>query len=286
MKRTRQLSSNATLRAARERFWKRTGAEIAAGVREDTFADVRTIERHRKIPYLALRSLPIRLSGAYAFNTELRAQNDAGTRGNSPQRCGVSTTMMNRSRHLLRWWTVVGISALVCVAVALLAANLFPDQTWNALNKVRELGDSSLLFTPKVPPNPHSNSGSGMPQYGDPIVARLATVDRFAFGGIGVAGVTSQGERDYELLLSRPSALALFEELYREGNLQGKSYALVGIHRLDPAQFKELAAPLHGSIDEVITQSGCIVGREPFREVVRRIEKEQVVVKFGFPPRK
>ena len=39
MKQTRQGASNATLRAARERYWKQTGAEIAAGVREDTFAE-------------------------------------------------------------------------------------------------------------------------------------------------------------------------------------------------------------------------------------------------------
>jgi hypothetical protein len=39
MRRTNQLASSARLRAARERFWKRTGAEITAGVRENTFAE-------------------------------------------------------------------------------------------------------------------------------------------------------------------------------------------------------------------------------------------------------
>jgi len=34
---------------------------------------------------------------------------------------------------------------------------------------------------------------------------RLAKVERFAFGGVGYAGQISQGQKDYEIILSRPS---------------------------------------------------------------------------------
>ncbi len=39
MRQTKRAVSDATLRAARERYWKRTGSEIDAGLRENTFAE-------------------------------------------------------------------------------------------------------------------------------------------------------------------------------------------------------------------------------------------------------
>ena len=74
-------------------------------------------------------------------------------------------------------------------------------------------------------------------QSGEPVdlpFERLANIDRFAFGGIGYAGLTSQGEKDYKLILARPSAMADFERLLSSGNSQAKSYALVGIRFLIP----------------------------------------------------
>lgn len=105
----------------------------------------------------------------------------------------------------------------------------------------------------------------------DPVIIRLAKVDRFAFGGTGYAGVMSQGEKDYRVVLSRPSAETDFEELFAVGNPQGKSYALVGIRTLDPGRFKKVSAPLRDSGEEVVTQSGCIMYHEPLGVVLRRI---------------
>jgi hypothetical protein len=56
----------------------------------------------------------------------------------------------------------------------------------------------------------------------DPIVDRMAEVNLFAFGGVGFAGVISEGERDYRLILSRPSAQADFEKLFAVGTLEAK----------------------------------------------------------------
>jgi hypothetical protein len=36
-------------------------------------------------------------------------------------------------------------------------------------------------------------------------IERLAKVEYFAFGGMGHAGVRSQGDKDFRLILSRPS---------------------------------------------------------------------------------
>jgi hypothetical protein len=56
----------------------------------------------------------------------------------------------------------------------------------------------------------------------DSTIERLAKVDRFAFGGIGFAGITSQGEKDYKLVFSRSSAMADFERLLSIGKSTSK----------------------------------------------------------------
>lgn len=109
----------------------------------------------------------------------------------------------------------------------------------------------------------------------DPAFSRLVHVDRFAFGGIGYAGVISQGEKDYKNILARRSALEQFERVLSEGNPQGKSYALVGIRKLNPGRFEELSRSLRGSKEMVTTEHGCIELRESMRAVVEQIKKDQ-----------
>lgn len=106
----------------------------------------------------------------------------------------------------------------------------------------------------------------------DATLERLAKVSTFAFGGVGFAGVTSLGEKDYKVILSRPSALADFEKLFSSGNLMAKCYALVGIRKLSPGRFEELAKPLRASRDKVMTMHGCIVASEPLGAIVGQIE--------------
>ena len=72
------------------------------------------------------------------------------------------------------------------------------------------------------------------------------------------------GEKDFRTVLGRSSALADFEKLFTERNLQGKSYALVGIHKLNPARFKELARPLKDSTERVNIMEGCLIFHESF----------------------
>ncbi len=105
----------------------------------------------------------------------------------------------------------------------------------------------------------------------DPVLDRLAKIDRFAFGGTGYAGVISEGQKDYRRILSRPSAEADFEKLLAVGNAQAKSYALVGIHTLAPGRFKQLSRALRDPTGEVVTQSGCIVDRQSFRAILKQI---------------
>jgi hypothetical protein len=94
----------------------------------------------------------------------------------------------------------------------------------------------------------------------------------FAFGPTGYVGVISVGEKNYKLILSRPSAEADFERLVSTGNPQAKSYALVGIRVINPNRFKELSTSLRDSEEEVTTQSGCIVSNETLGKLLKRIE--------------
>jgi len=107
----------------------------------------------------------------------------------------------------------------------------------------------------------------------DAAVNRLSTVDRFAFGGVGYAGVTSKGETDFKIVLGQPKLTALnaFERLYAIGNPQGKAYALSGLKKLAPERFAELAATLAKSTEEVEVMRGCIVSHEPLPEVAKHI---------------
>jgi hypothetical protein len=106
----------------------------------------------------------------------------------------------------------------------------------------------------------------------DAVLDRLSKVERFAFGPTGYAGVTSAGERDFTTVLGRGSALTDFEKLLAEGNLQAKSYALVGIHKLNPTRFEQLARPLRDSKERVTTMKGCIISHEPLALVLKQIE--------------
>src|SRR5437016_13946888 len=80
----------------------------------------------------------------------------------------------------------------------------------------------------------------------DTALNRLSTVEQFAFGGVGYAGVTSKGETDFKFVLAqpKPTALKAFERLYAIGNPQGKSYALSGLKRLAPERFAQHVAQL------------------------------------------
>ncbi len=118
--------------------------------------------------------------------------------------------------------------------------------------------------------------GSGFTQSpADSAVKSLLNEERFAFGGVGVAGRTSQGEIDFRAVLSLPSpdALAAFESLFATGSPEAKAYALSGIRKLDLHKFQELLAVARESTDKVAVMRGCIITQEPLRDVAKKIDR-------------
>ena len=101
---------------------------------------------------------------------------------------------------------------------------------------------------------------------------RLARSGVFAFGGVGFAGVTSQGEKDYRAIMARPTALADFEKILATGSYPAKAYALVGIHILDEKRYKELSAPMHKDPALMTIMQGCVMSRVSFLAVLERID--------------
>lgn len=105
-------------------------------------------------------------------------------------------------------------------------------------------------------------------------VKSLSKTSVFAFGGVGFAGVTSQGEKDFRTVVHQPPnvALATFEEIYAAGNPEAKGYALAGIRKLDEKRFTELLHSLDGSKEPVITMRGCIMEKQTMGDVAKEIE--------------
>jgi hypothetical protein len=105
----------------------------------------------------------------------------------------------------------------------------------------------------------------------DSVISRLARADSFAFGGIGFALAPSQGETDYRIILSRPSAAVDFDRVFTIGNVQAKCYALVGLRQVDPRRFELLAANSRSSRTQVAVTRGCATFEYPLAEIVDRI---------------
>ena len=99
----------------------------------------------------------------------------------------------------------------------------------------------------------------------------LAEVQEFAFGGVGVAGIESQGERFFREAMQRDDALSLLKNVLRNGTSAGKLYALCGIRLLAEKEFSAAAAPLLKSSETVTTIHGCALATEPVAMVARQI---------------
>jgi len=101
--------------------------------------------------------------------------------------------------------------------------------------------------------------------------AKLDNVDVFAFGGVGIVGSISPGEKSYREVLSAPDALKQFQATLEHGKPAAQLYALCGIHRLAPATFEDAARTLRRQNPEVSFMAGCIMSHEPAAGIIQKI---------------
>ena len=106
----------------------------------------------------------------------------------------------------------------------------------------------------------------------DPFITHMAQTVTFAFGGVGIAGVTSQGEKDYKTIFARPTARADFEKVFADGTPAAQCYALAALFQLDRAKYRKLADVLRASNKTVTMMQGCIMTSEQAKFVLTLIE--------------
>jgi hypothetical protein len=101
----------------------------------------------------------------------------------------------------------------------------------------------------------------------------LQSAGSFALGGIGVAGTMSAGERALREVLKQPDAVARLEALLPNASPAGILYALLGLRIRDRAAY-ERALEKYRSTEAIVgTARGCMLSREPFRDLVKEIER-------------
>ena len=103
-------------------------------------------------------------------------------------------------------------------------------------------------------------------------VRDLAAAKSVAFGGVGVAGLMSEGERNLRAVLERPDASQQLQAALAHATPAGTLYILVGLRRCDRAAYQKVFDSVARSSDEVEVVRGCMISKEPFRQVLSQIQ--------------
>src|SRR5262249_42320651 len=101
---------------------------------------------------------------------------------------------------------------------------------------------------------------------------QLLSIKSFAFGGVGYAGTTSQGELCFRALASSTNALQMFRAALTKGTTAGQLYALCGLRRLAPKDFDTAASPIIAANKTVTEWQGCLVCGQQASNIVARIK--------------
>ncbi|MBK8001675.1 MAG: hypothetical protein IPK15_23965 [Verrucomicrobia bacterium] len=104
-------------------------------------------------------------------------------------------------------------------------------------------------------------------------VTQLAKVDTFSFGGVGYAGSIPEREDWFFTILSSRHSERLFRELFEQGTIEARLYALAGLHVTDKGGFRECAARFTREGARVQTQGGCIASDCTTTEAVTAVER-------------
>jgi hypothetical protein len=112
----------------------------------------------------------------------------------------------------------------------------------------------------------------------------LAAAKSFAFGGVGVAGLMSAGERNLRAVLQRPDASQQLQAALAHATPAGKLYILVGLRRCDRAAYQKVFGSLARPNDDVEVARGCMISQEPFRQLLSQIQEGRFDDFLSRPP--
>jgi hypothetical protein len=130
-------------------------------------------------------------------------------------------------------------------------------------------------------------------QFGDSLAAAsqnsaardLAAAKLFAFGGVGAAGIMSQGERNLRAVLGQSDASQQLQNALGHATPAGELYILVGLRRCDPAAYQKVIDSVASPNDDVEIARGCMITREPFRQLLSQIRDGRFDDYLSRPPR-
>jgi hypothetical protein len=115
-------------------------------------------------------------------------------------------------------------------------------------------------------------------------VRDLAAAKSFAFGGIGVAGLMSEGERNLRAVLERPDASQQLQAALAHATPAGELYMLVGLRHCNRAAYQKVFSSLPRPNDDVEVARGCMISREPFRQLLSQIHDGRFDDYLSRPP--
>ena len=101
----------------------------------------------------------------------------------------------------------------------------------------------------------------------------LAVAKSFAFGGVGVAGLMSEGERNLRAVLGRPDASQQLQAALAHATPVGTLYIMVGLRRCDRAAYQKVYDSASRPDDNVEVLRGCMITKESFRQVLSQIQE-------------
>jgi hypothetical protein len=113
----------------------------------------------------------------------------------------------------------------------------------------------------------------------------LAAAKSLAFGGVGAAGLMSEGERNLRAVLARPDASQQLQAALAHATPAGTLYILVGLRRCDRAAYQKVFDSLARPGDEVEVVRGCMISKEPFRQLLSQIQDGRFDDYLSRPPR-
>jgi len=113
----------------------------------------------------------------------------------------------------------------------------------------------------------------------------LAVAKSLAFGGVGVAGLMSEGERNLRAVLEQPDASQQLQAALAHATPVGKLYILVGLRRCDRAAYQKVFDSLGRPNDDVEVVRGCMISKEPFRHVLSQVQDGRFDDYLSRPPR-
>ncbi len=116
-------------------------------------------------------------------------------------------------------------------------------------------------------------------------VRDLAAAKSLAFGGVGVAGLMSEGERSLRAVLNQPDASQHLQSAFAQATAAGKLYILVGLRRCDRVAYQKAFGSVSAANDDVQVVRGCMISKEPFRQALSQVQDGKFDDYLSRPPR-